>query len=284
MWIAGVEPLTYTVQFENEPGATYPVQQAITTDTLSPTLMAPSSLKLATMIVAGRPVPIPSNFVPQAGLDEFFTNLDLRPTQNLFVKIHVQLNPSTGLITWTFTSIDPTTGLPPTDPSVGFLAPGASATLFFTVMPRSGLATGTPVSDQATVVFDLNPPENTNTWINTLDNTPPTSQVSPLPGTELCANFKVQWSGNDIGAGIQDFTIYASDNGGAFTAWQTNTTSTSAVFNGQVGHTYGFYSIARDLVGNVEPGKTSAEATTRVNKGTICGPIGPPTVLGGRRN
>lgn len=278
MWVPGVVPLTYTVQFENEPGATYPVQQAITTDVLNPTLMTPSSLQLATMIVGDRQVPIPSNFVPQAGLDEFFTNLDLRPTQNLFVKIHVQLNPSTGLLTWTFTSIDPTTGLPPTDAGVGFLAPGASVTLFFTVNPKPALPTGTQVTDQATVIFDLNPPENTNTWINTLDNTPPTSRVSALPGTELCTDFNMQWSGNDIGAGIQDFTIYVSDNGGAFTAWQTNTTSTSAVFNGQVGHSYGFYSIARDLVGNVEPGKTSAEATTQVNKGTICGPIGPPTV------
>ena len=76
---------------------------------------------------------------------------------------------------------------------------------------------------------------------------------------------------------IANYTIYVSDNGGAFTAWQTSTTSTSAVYNGQVGHSYGFYSIARDLVGTVEPGKTSAEATTRVNKGTICGPVGPPT-------
>ena len=129
MWVAGIVPLTYTVQFENDPGATYPVQQAITTDTLNPALMAPSSLQLATMIVAGHPVPIPSNFVPQAGLGEFFTNLDLRPTQNLFVQIHVQLNPSTGLVTWTFTSIDPTTGLPPTDPSVGFLAPCPASTI-----------------------------------------------------------------------------------------------------------------------------------------------------------
>jgi hypothetical protein len=279
MWVAGIVPLTYTVQFENEPGATYPAQQVITTDVLNPALMTPSSLQLATMIVTGHQVPIPSNFVPQAGLDEFFTNLDLRPAQNLFVKIHVQLNPSTGLVTWTFTSIDPATGLPPTDPSVGFLAPGASVSLFFTVNPKPALPTGTQITDQATVIFDLNPPVNTNTWVNTLDNTPPTSQVTALPGTELCTNFNVQWSGTDIGSGIANYTIYVSDNGGAFTAWQTNTTATSAVYNGQVGHSYGFYSIAQDLVGNIEPGKSAAEATTQVKKGTICGPIGPPTPL-----
>jgi hypothetical protein len=41
----------------------------------------------------------------------------------------------------------------------------------------------------------------------------------------------------------------------------------------EIGHSYGFYSIARDLVGDVEPAKTSAEATTEVTSGDIT----PPT-------
>src|SRR5262249_54013874 len=64
-------------------------------------------------------------------------------------------------------------------------------------------------------------------------------------------------------------TIYVSDNGGPFAPFQTNTTATSAVFTGQIGHTYGFYSIARDLVGNIEAAKTTAEATTLVASDTI---------------
>ncbi len=70
----------------------------------------------------------------------------------------------------------------------------------------------------------------------------------------------------NVGAGIASFTIYVSDNGGPFTAWLTQTTAISGVFNGQVGHTYGFYSVAQDLVGNNEPGKTLAEATTQVTQ------------------
>jgi hypothetical protein len=66
--------------------------------------------------------------------------------------------------------------------------------------------------------------------------------------------------------------LYASDNGAGFVPWLTNTNTTSSVFQGQVGHSYGFYSIARDLVGNVEPAKTSAEATTTITSGTSCGP------------
>jgi len=41
-------------------------------------------------------------------------------------------------------------------------------------------------------------------------------------------------------------------------------------YNGAAGHTYGFYSIARDLVGNTELAKTAAEATTTIGQQTFC--------------
>ena len=82
----------------------------------------------------------------------------------------------------------------------------------------------------------------------------------------------MQWSGSDVGAGTQNYTVYASDNGAAFAPWLTNTSFTSSVFPGQVGHSYAFYSIAKDLVGNVESAKTSAEATTMVKSSTSCAP------------
>jgi hypothetical protein len=93
----------------------------------------------------------------------------------------------------------------------------------------------------------------------------PVSHVTALPSTEPVANFIVQWSGTDAGGpGIRSFTIYVSDNVGAFTAWQNATTATQAWWAGTAGHTYGFYSIALDLAGNQENPKTRAEATTRV--------------------
>jgi hypothetical protein len=115
------------------------------------------------------------------------------------------------------------------------------------------------------VVFDANAPLYTPPWCNTFDTTPPVSHVTALPPTEANPSFLVQWSGSDVGAGISTFTIYVSDNGGAFSVWQQDTTATSAVFSGQVGHSCGFYSIATDLVGNVENAKTSAEATTTIS-------------------
>jgi streptogramin lyase len=93
--------------------------------------------------------------------------------------------------------------------------------------------------------------------------TKPVSHVLPLPLTESTANFLVQWSGIDPNSTITSYTIYVSDNRGPFSAWLT-TSATQATYSGANGHTYGFYSIAKDLAGNVEAPKSAAEATTTV--------------------
>ena len=56
--------------------------------------------------------------------------------------------------------------------------------------------------------------------------------------------------------------MYVSDDGGAYTLWQSDTTATSATYTGQVGHTYRFYSVATDPLGLVQPTPSSAQATT----------------------
>jgi hypothetical protein len=85
-----------------------------------------------------------------------------------------------------------------------------------------------------------------------------------LPATQNSASFNVQWSGTDSGSGISNYTIYISDNGGPFTPWLTQTTATQAMFASAANHSYSFFSLARDLVGNNEPLKSMAEATTLI--------------------
>ena len=94
----------------------------------------------------------------------------------------------------------------------------------------------------------------------------PTSSVNALPATETSASFTVSWSGSDPGGpGIAGYSVYVSDNGGSFTAFETNTTATSATFTGVNGHTYGFYSLATDTAGNVQSTPTAAQATTKIS-------------------
>ena len=98
------------------------------------------------------------------------------------------------------------------------------------------------------------------------DTIPPTSTVGVLP-TYSPGGFTVNWSGNDNagGSGLASYSIYVSDNGGAYTLWQAATTQTSATFTGVNGHTYTFYSMATDNVGNSEATPATPEATTQVD-------------------
>ena len=57
-------------------------------------------------------------------------------------------------------------------------------------------------------------------------------------------------------------TSSSRTDGGPFVPFETATTDTSATFNGAVGHTYGFYSVATDNVGNREATPASAQAST----------------------
>ena len=71
-----------------------------------------------------------------------------------------------------------------------------------------------------------------------------------------------------MGSGVKDYTIYVSENNGPYSAWLSNTTTTSGTFTGQYGKTYAFYSVVQDQVGNMEDAKTSAEATTKLISNT----------------
>jgi hypothetical protein len=104
----------------------------------------------------------------------------------------------------------------------------------------------------------------------TIDTAPPTSSVQALPSLSP-ATFTLNWSGSDgSGSGIANYSVYVSDNGGAFTVLLGSTTLTSTTFTGQNGHIYGFFSIATDNVGNIQPTPTGAQASTTIS-------AGPPT-------
>ena len=206
--------------------------------------------------------------VPQ-GRRFYSTRIDATGTVGEYVDVTAGIDLTTGLVTWTFTSIDPTTGAKPTGVLAGFLPPDDSegdgeGFVTYSVQPKAGAMTGSTISAQAAVVFDTNAPLNTPTFVNTIDATVPASSVNPLPAVTTSTNFTVSWSGSDgAGSGIASYTVYVSDDGGPFT-WLTTTAATSTTFSGQFGHTYGFYSVATSNVGLVQPAPSGAQATTRL--------------------
>jgi hypothetical protein len=266
-YITQTRPITYSVGFENEATATAPAARVVVTDQLNAARVNGSQLSLG-------PISFGTNRItPPAGSTTFETLYTPPGVTTYKVRIQGSLDSDTDLLKWTFETIDPSTGLPPTDPSIGFLPPDVDGivgqgSVGFNVMPMQGLTTGTQITNNATIVFDSNASIATPVYLNTLDVDPPVSKVAALPAatpkTGTTTPFTVSWSGTDVGSGIASYTIYVSDNGAAYTAWQQAVTTTSATYTGQTNHTYAFYSIATDGAGNVEAAKTNAEASTTI--------------------
>jgi hypothetical protein len=217
------------------------------------------------------------------GLTSFSTRVNAVATLGVYADIDASLNLSTGLLTVTFTSLDPTTLDTPSNPLVGFLPPDSDPPsgegyINFTIQPKAGLATGATLDAQASIVFDTNAAIATPQIVNTIDASPPTSTVSALPSTTNTPSFTVSWSGSDgAGPGINNYSIYVSAEGGAYMLWQSDTTATLATYTGQVGQTYRFYSVATDNVGLVQPMPTAAQATTTVIQTPTPTPSPTPT-------
>jgi Tol biopolymer transport system component len=267
-YISGDKPLPYAVYFENKPEATAPAQDVVITDQIDISKFDLSTFQLG-------PINFGSHTVtPPAGLSQWTTDVDMRPANNLIVRINAGLDQTTGLVTWAFTSLDPATMQTPEDPLAGFLppnteanAPAGEGSVLFTVMPKLGLQTGTEIRNGSRIVFDANAPIDTPVWLNTIDISKPKGQVAVLAATQNSSTFDVDWSGTDTGAGVAAYNIYVSEDGGPYFAWQFGTAATHASFTGRPGKSYAFYAVATDGVGNIEDtsAKVSAEAATTVS-------------------
>ena len=262
-FITTPRPMPYVVLFENNPAATAPAQDVTITDQLDVAAFDLSTFRLGPVGFGNRLI------TPPAGLSQWTSDVDLRPSNDLIVRVTAGLDTQTGIARWAFVSLDPGTLLPTANPLAGFLPPNTAppqgeGSVIFTIQPRQELPTGTEIRNQAQIVFDANAPIDTPVWVNTVDNARPTSQVTALPATQASTSFEVSWAGSDAGAGIDSYRIYVSEDDQPFSLWLADTSATSAVFAGDLNKRYGFYSIARDVAGNVQPTPLGAQATTLV--------------------
>ena len=287
-WIAGSKVLPYRVNFENiGPGsvdssgnpfptfATAPAQRVTITDQLQADLDW-DSFEWSEFGFGDVMIPVSS------GVSHFTSKTSMTYNGQTFdVEIEAGINFNTGLVTVAFQSIDPATKLPP-DVLTGFLPPEdgtgrGKGHIAYTVRAKSGRPTGTEIRNVASIRFDSNAvvttdqidPQNAAAGhdpakqaLITLDQTPPSSSVSALSATTLGTGITVNWSGTDVGAGVADYDIYVSDNNGPWTLWLDNTAETTGRYSGQAGHSYAFFSVARDHAGLTETPSFNADATT----------------------
>ncbi|HXG25345.1 MAG TPA: glycosyl hydrolase family 18 protein, partial [Candidatus Binatia bacterium] len=96
-----------------------------------------------------------------------------------------------------------------------------------------------------------------------LDRTPPIVGVAALAPTQRDEAFRVSWKSWDDST-VSRYDVEVAVNGGAWTAWRTGTTSTSALFFGKDDTTYAFRVRAADAHGNVSPWSVPGSAGSAV--------------------
>ena len=256
--------MPYTIHFQNKPDASAPAQVVTITQTLDSDLDL-STFAFGDMGFGSTHISVPPD------RQTFATQVNLG--DSLRVDVSANLDVPTRTLTWTFTSIDPATGDIPIDPFSGFLPPDAVAGVGqgfvnYTLRTAVNSPTATAIDAQAAIIFDNNAPLLTNTIVNTIDAGAPGSSIVPLPA-QIPASYLIQAAGTDDagGSGIGFYDFYVSTDGGPFERFASAVPGPSTLFNGVSGHTYGFYSIAIDNVGNTELPKFTAETTTMATEG-----------------
>ena len=275
-FVQATDSSTYQIEFENEAAANAAAQTVTVTDQLDASKLDLSTFQLGP-ISFGK-----YRLTPPPGLKAYAFALDLRPDAKVIVSIKAGIDSSTGIAKWSFSSLDPATMKLTADPLAGFLPPDVTPPagighVEFSVKPLGSLTSGAKICNSATIVFDTNAPIATAPFCNSKDTVAPSSHVMTLAAVTSTATFAVSWTGTDAGSGIASYDVFVSDNGGPFASLIADTDSTSIQFNGRTGHTYSFYSLATDAVGNVEAAKKTADAITAVN---ITPTVAVPNVIG----
>jgi len=172
------------------------------------------------------------------------------------------LNRMTGELTVRFDAID----LPP-----NVTPPEGEGWFTYSVAMKPELASGTEISNQASIVFDLNAPILTSEVVHTVDREPPLAAVEDLPATTVGEEVEVSWSSQESGVGVWSYDVFVSVDDTAYTLWQEATSATSAHYQGNLGEQLAFYAVARDRLGNIDPAKTGADTETLLVED---GPVG----------
>ena len=248
----------YTIRFENLETATASAVEVTITDSLDTSVYDLSRFSLGTVVLPD------TSFTPPPGLTQWTTYWDRRPAINSRVRISGELDRETGIVAWLISDLDPDTNRLRISADAGFLPPEAGngegqGSVAFTVGVLPGLTDGTVIANEADIVFDRNETIRTPLYANTLDQLAPTSRAARVEPFDSDSSYVVFFDGEDAGAGVRDFDLYAQPATGGPFEYVTSASADSVVFRGEPGVLYGFFSLATDWVGNAEALKTEAE-------------------------
>ncbi|MCA8962690.1 MAG: dockerin type I repeat-containing protein, partial [Planctomycetes bacterium] len=192
--------IDYAIYFENE-GGTSPASRVEIHDTLSEDLLL-GSVRFGDITLGDQFFDVPDD---QVFHTELYSPL---VAGSLEVRATMFIDPEAHEVVWILEAIDPASGLPPEDATVGWLPAGAGGSVHFSV--RSTLASGgppRPLPNSANIIFDGNTPVTTAPVENVLDPNAPvfTSAMVTLTGNTLEASWVAEEPLEE--SGVESFAI-----------------------------------------------------------------------------
>lgn len=246
----GLVDVGYTIQFENDPEiATTSAHRIVVKDTLDGNLFDLSTFAATGVLLGDKRLEL-------NGEKSFVKTIDMRTRINVIAEVSLDYDEAQGIATWTIRSLDPMTMEETLDYMQGVLPVNydgnGQGELYFDIKLREGLADGTEIPNRASIVFDFEEAIITPTWINTIDNTPPSSEITSIEELNDTV-LRVNWSGSDSGSKIYKYALYVQE--GEDGEWSRVVSDTAGVYCDYRYYRdidYGFCVLATDSAGNVE--------------------------------
>ena len=280
--VSSLQSIPYSIRFENQASSSVAARQVTLVDPL-PTALDLSTLSLDAIDLFGS-----VHLLPPPGSKQYTHDVDLGH-DNLMVRVSANLDFPSRQLTWLFSTLDKTTLQPPGNPLLGFLPPNQTppqgeGSVLFTIKASASAPNGSIIQNGAVINFDGSS-QNTPVVANQIDTNAPASSVNSLNTPISTSSFPVSWTASGSPNDLKDFTIYVSEDGAPYSAWKVNTISTTDTYVPHPGgHNYYFYSVARDLSGNIEPPPPGPDAQTLSTTAVETSAFGRLALAGARPN
>lgn len=242
--------LGYTIEFENDATkATASAHEIVIKDKLDANIFDCNSIHTSKIVIGKHEVDVDAD-------GEFVKTIDMRPAINALAEVKLNIS-SNGEVVYSITSLDPMTAENTTDIMAGILPinnanKDGEGYIVFDVKLKEGLADGTKIDNEASIIFDANDAISTPVWANETDYVMPVGYVNCIK--QLDSNhIKIEMDGIDERSGIWKYDLYYQ--AGAGSSWfplAEDLTSNSYEMEVYDDIDYGFCVVATDMAGNKE--------------------------------
>jgi Lipase/CARDB len=209
-WVPIAKPMNFKIRFENDPSiATAPAQRVIVRQTPSEILDV-RTFRLEAFGWGEKFVEINE---PTAS---YQARIDYVQEAGVLVDVVFGLDIVANEFFWLMQSIDPDTGLPPSDATAGFLPPNIVNTtigqgfLDYSVLPYEDTSTGSVIVSEATIFFDNQDPIATPAISHTVDAGDVIQQIQALGNVTGSSQIVVEISSSSdaSSSGLTNVEVY----------------------------------------------------------------------------